>query len=200
MTFSAHRAARSFPQIQQGLRTSAEGLGQHYRGGGAGVRGILPESSTGLGTRAAHASVEARRGLGSSLSVSFSPWTPPSFLSAFLPPSRTGPYGSAHVSPRPHRLSDSGKLAPPPRARVGGTAGRTGHVQDLAAPTLLLGVFPEPRAGRVLWQVGRTLRSPRPATWQALCDQRSSFLFNTNIWDGVGGLDIISSILLMEEN
>lgn len=99
MTFSAHRAARSFPRIQQGLRTSAEGLGQHYRGGGAGVRGILPESSTGLGTRAA-ASLEARRGLSSSLSVSFSPRTPPSFLSAFFPPSRTGPYDSVRVRTR----------------------------------------------------------------------------------------------------
>ena len=106
MSFSAHRAARSFPRIQQGLRTSAEGLGQRSRGGGAGVRGILPESSPGLGTRDARASVAAgpspltrtaavRGSSAGSGQVALGFVFPAD--SAFLPPSRAGPHRFAHV-------------------------------------------------------------------------------------------------------
>ena len=178
MTFSAHRAARSFPRIQQGLRTSAEGLGQRSRGGGAGVRGILPESSPGLGTRDARASVAAgpspltrtaavRGSSAGSGQVALGFVFPAD--SAFLPlrlPLRLPPAlprGSTPVRTRPHRLSDRGKLAPPPRVRAGGTAGRTGHVQDPAAPPRLLGLFPAPvRAGYSgRWGGHLGLRGPR---------------------------------------
>lgn len=167
------RASTRLRASDNATGAAAQGSGASYRrpvpGWGGGQAGSLRAGSSCRPSQLPRRYSQRKLGESGRLALGFVFPTD----SAFLRPPRPLPHGSAQAPRSPET-----RVRPPPGVRA-----RTSRA--LQPPPRLLGLSPAPVRGRVLREMGRALRSPRPATWQALCRKCSPCLFNASIWGGV---------------